>query len=128
MRQFQFTSTVEEIEIAGKVYQLKLDDQSILEYQKAFEIHTKKANELKTVDESNLTSEEQELYFQKAKNLMKDTVEKLFGEGTFEEIYKAAGESTLNMAELFECVTEIMNEVINRKKETKINSYLKKKR
>ncbi|MCD3503535.1 hypothetical protein [Streptococcus equi] len=50
VRQFEFKKTVEEIEIAGEIYLLPLDDDNLLRIQRDFISYGKEIEELQKVE------------------------------------------------------------------------------
>lgn len=125
-RSFEFSKAYEEIEIADKVYRIDFNDEKTFEYYDAFEHFYKETQRIGEIEKDNLTPEENKQLFLDAKNLIKDLIEMLLGSGTFEPLYKLAGESTEVMIELVNEIADIVNERTNKMKEARKAKYLQK--
>jgi len=128
MRKFEFKKPFEEVEIAGKVYRIEFSDDKIREYQEGFHSLGTDVQELLDVDETKLTKEEREKYFEKAKHLIRNVIDMLLGEGSFEELYEKSGRSIVNMYDLVWFLAEVVNERNAQNKEEKRQQYVKPKR
>lgn len=128
MRKFEFKKTFEEVEIAGKVYRIEFSDDKIREYQEKFHSLEADVQELLNVDETKLTKEEREKYFEKAKHLISNVIDMLLGEGSFDELYEKSGRSIINMYDLVEFLAEIVNERSEQNRVEKRQQYVKPKR
>lgn len=128
MRKFEFKKTFEEVEIAGKVYRIEFSDDKIREYQEKFHSLEADVQELLNVDETKLTKEEREKRFEKVKQLVRNVIDMLLGEGSFDELYEKSGRSIANMYDLVWYLAGIVNERNARNKEEKRQQYVKPKR
>lgn len=128
MRKFEFKKTYEEIEIAGKVYKIEFNDDKIREYQDKFLSFEADAQEFLNVDETKLTREEQWEHFEKGKQLARNVIDTLIGEGSFDELYEKSGRSIANMYDLVWYLAGIVNERNARNKEEKRQQYVRPKR
>lgn len=128
MRKFEFKKTYEEIEIAGKVYKIEFNDDKIWEYQGKFLSFEADAQEFLNVDETKLTKEEQWEHFEKGKQLARNVIDTLIGEGSFDELYEKSGRSIANMYDLVWYLAGIVNERNARNKEEKRQQYVRPKR
>lgn len=128
MRKFEFKKTFEEVEIAGKVYRIELNDDKIREYQEEIYSLEVDIQELLNVDETKLTKEEREKRFEKEKQLACRVLDMLLGEGSFDELYEKSGRSIINMYNLVEFLAEIVNERSAQNREERRRQYVKPKR
>lgn len=119
---FEFKKSYEEIEIAGNVYQVDFSDEKIAQYQKSFEHFYKESKRIKAIDVKSLPAEKQEALFTEMQDLVKNVVEELLGNGTYADLYKASGNSLINMLELMQYLGEVIQE-----KTQQINEGRKKK-
>src|SRR5690554_2845581 len=89
---------VQEFEIGGKVYEVYYDDESLERYEKQakrFYDKTRKKINLNSMKESSSKAYEKEM-----RELLKDTLETFFGEGSYQSIYEASGKSLINVAKV----------------------------
>lgn len=128
MRKFEFKKTFEEVEIAGKVYKIEFTDNKLREYQERFLSLGSEVQEFLNVDETKLTKEEREKHFEKGKQLVRDVIDMLLGEGSFNELYEKSGRSIVNMYDLAWYLVGIVNERNARNREEKRQQYVKSKR
>jgi acetyl-CoA carboxylase carboxyltransferase component len=128
MRKFEFKKTYEEVEIAGKVYKIEFNDDKIREYQEKFLSFEADVQEFLNVDETKLTKEERWEHFEKGKQLARNVIDTLLGEGSFDELYEKSGRSIANMYDLIWYLAGIVNERNARNKEEKRQQYVKPKR
>ncbi|MBJ8031442.1 hypothetical protein [Bacillus cereus group sp. N21] len=124
--QFTFEKTYKEIDVAGKLYKVKFDDDSMPAYQEGFVAYEKKAQELKNgiVDFSKATTEELRASNAKQRELMKEAIELFLGEDTFEELYEKAGRSLMNLVSLIDYLTKIVEEELRSKTGSSLDEYL----
>lgn len=126
MKQFNFEKTYEEIEIAGKVYQIKLDDETMLSHQEAFDKYKKKADEINKM-KTDTPAQTKKVYAEMRK-ITKEVIEQLLGEGTFDELFEKAGGSLWNLTDLvMEIGEKVLGEVADRLG-AKREKYLKHKK
>ena len=128
MRKFEFKKPFEEVEIAGKVYRIEFSDDKVREYQEGFHYLGTDIQELLNVDETKLTKEEREKHFEKGKQLIRNTIDMLLGEGSFDELYEKSGRSIVNMYDLVWFLAEVVNERNKQNREEKRQQYVKPKR
>ena len=110
MRKFEFEKTYEEIEIAGDVYKLDFSDNKLQEFYRAFSKFQAEVKELDKLDADKMTEQEALEGMERQKAAIVTMIEGLFGEGTFEPLYKKAGESVFNMARLLSYITQLLTE------------------
>lgn len=128
MRTFEFGKSYEEVDIAGKTYQIDMSDKAIKEYQIAINKYHKEAQKLESVEISKLDFEEQKVKFNEAMQLQKDFIETILGEDTFDELYEKSGQSSSNMIDLVVFLGEVVGERVKKLKEKQLNRYLKNKK
>src|SRR5690606_28104812 len=80
------------------------------------------------IDATKLTEEEQAELINKSRDLVKGMVEQLLGKGSFEPLYKDAGESTYNMLEFIDFVITLVNKKYEKKLKEKREKYTKHKK
>lgn len=94
----QLDKPVQEFEIGEKVYEVYYDDESLEKYEKqakTFYDKTRKKVNLDKAKQSDVEKYENELI-----NLLSDTIECFFGEGSYKEIYEASGKSLINVSKV----------------------------
>lgn len=128
MRTFEFGKSYEEVDIAGKTYQIDMSDKAIKEYQIAINKYHKEAQKLESVEISKLDFEEQKVKFNEAMQLQKNFIETILGKGTFDELYEKSGQSSSNMIDLVVFLGEVVGERVQKLKEKQLNRYLKNKK
>lgn len=128
MRKFVFNKTYEEIEIAGKVYRIEFNDDKLREYQEKFLSFEADVHDFLNVDETKLTKEERWEHFEKGKQLARNVIDTLLGEGSFDELYEKSGRSIANMYDLIWYLAGIVNERNARNREEKRQQYVRPKR
>jgi hypothetical protein len=128
MRKFEFKKTYEEVDIAGKVYRIEFNDDKIREYQEKFLTFEADVEQYVKVDETKLTREEQWKHFEKGKQLAKNLIDTILGEGSFDELYEKGGRSIENMYDLVWYLAEIVQERNARNRKEKRQQYVKPKR
>lgn len=95
---------VQEFEIDGKVYEVGYDDESLRAYEKQSKVFYEKAKT--NVDLTKLSDEEKKELETKQYQLLKETIEVFFGQGSYEEIYTATGKSLINMTKVITALFE----------------------
>lgn len=126
MRKFEFKKSYEEINIAGKVYRVDFSDENIKKYQKSFNEFYKKNKEFENIDEENLSVEEQQEILDKVLNIIKEFVETILGQNTFDELYDKSGKSIFNMMELVNYLAEIVGEKGQKLRDENYKKYTQK--
>lgn len=119
---FEFKKSFEEIDIAGNTYQVDFSDEKIATYHKSFEHFYKESQRIKAIDTKDMAPEKQRELFEEMQDLVKSVVEELLGKGTYADLYKASGNSLINILELVTYLGEIIEE-----KTKDINQVNKKK-
>lgn len=116
VRQFEFKKTVEEIEIAGEIYTLPIDDKNLLRIQNDFINYGKEIQGLTEVEIAEGDAEALQDNYRQQLEVMQKVIESPFGDGSFEKLYKAAGESLSNMVDLLDYLVELVAERIEQNK------------
>lgn len=110
--QFNFEKTYKEIDVAGKLYKVAFDDDSMLRYQVSFKEYESKVAEAQKIapDVMEATVEQLKEMAEKQKDLMKTAIEIFLGEETFEELYEKAGRSSINLIGLIDYMMTLVKE------------------
>ncbi|EJQ89799.1 phage tail assembly chaperone [Bacillus cereus] len=107
---FDFKQSYKEVTIAGEVFHVKFDDDSMLAYQlafKEFENKLAEAQELST-DIREASALELRAMKEKQVEITKEAIEMFLGEGTFEGLYEKAGKSSMNMMGLINMLMKMV--------------------
>ncbi|MFS0776264.1 hypothetical protein ABC255_09680 [Neobacillus sp. 3P2-tot-E-2] len=123
MRKFEFKKSYEEIEIAGKVYKVSLKDNDRKRCSKQILKFNDIVTKVNVTDETSLNVEAAIKLEEDFKDTLLETLDVLFGEGSGDELYKAADEQT---EELIPIVFEVA-EIVQERRQEKISKYTKKK-
>ena len=121
VREFNFKKSYEEIKINGKVYMVDFSDEAIMNYQTSFNKFNKQKNE----ELSKLAENEAE-FIEKAREITKDIIDTILGNGSFDVIYIESGKSLFNISELIEYLAEIIGEKVESVRKEKRKKYVKK--
>ncbi|PED73061.1 hypothetical protein CON97_05500 [Bacillus pseudomycoides] len=124
--QFNFEKTYREIDVAGNLYKVSFDDESMLKYQEGFVAYEKKAKELQAeeVDIREATPEQLRDMNAKQREVVKDAIEIFLGEDTFEELYEKAGRSIMNLFSLVNYLTKLVEAELRAKAGSNLDAYL----
>jgi len=124
--QFNFEKTYREIDVAGKLYKVSFDDESMFKYQECFVAYEKKAKELQAeeVDIREATPEQLRDMNAKQREVVKDAIEIFLGEDTFEELYEKAGRSIMNLFSLVNYLTKLVEAELRAKAGSNLDAYL----
>jgi hypothetical protein len=126
IKKFEFKKTYEEVEIAGKVYKVDLQDESVKKYQKQFNSFTEQSMQLQEAAKENMTVDEQAAFLDQSKELAMVTINTLLGENAFDELYEASGKSLINVMDLINFLTEVIREKAGELQAQTVDKYLKK--
>ena len=127
VKKFEFKKSHEDLEIAGKEYRLEFNDAKLIEYNKSFDEFYQESKRLNQIDETKLTTNEQLDLFEDMKKMVKDILEILLGEGSFEELYEASDRSLINMMDVIMYLSEVVEEKMQNIRDKKKEKYLPKK-
>ncbi|MCU5020513.1 hypothetical protein OCD65_27935 [Bacillus paranthracis] len=110
--QFNFEKTYKEIDVAGKLYKVAFDDDSMLRYQVSFKDYEAKVQEAQQIapDYEKASIDEIKAVAEKQKELMKDAIEIFLGDDTFNELYEKAGRSSINLIGLIDYMMNLVKE------------------
>ncbi|MFA2694782.1 hypothetical protein [Bacillus mycoides] len=124
--QFNFEKTYKEIDVAGKLYRVAFDDDSMLQYQVSFKEYEVKVQEAQKLvpDVQEATVEQLKEMAEKQKELMKDAIEIFLGADTFEELYEKAGRSSMNLVGLIDYMTNLVQDELQKSASKVNNKYL----
>ncbi|MED4447447.1 hypothetical protein [Bacillus thuringiensis] len=125
MKKFEFKKTYEEVEIAGKVFRIDLNDDKVFEYQESFNKYGKEMQEDSSSDIENFSKEEQKEFFDKQLQRIKEVIEIMLGKDSFEHIYEASGRSIINLAELVTYLSDLIGEKTVNIRDEKKKKYVK---
>ncbi|MES1053447.1 hypothetical protein FOA24_31285 [Bacillus thuringiensis] len=106
---FEFEKSYKEVDVAGTVYRVEFNDESLTRYQKELKNFDKESKELQDLipDYETATDEEIDTVMNKQKELVKRAIETFFGKDTFDELYEKAGKSVSNLTGLMNYLTDI---------------------
>ncbi|MGH0741939.1 hypothetical protein [Bacillus paranthracis] len=123
---FDFKQSYKEITVAGEVFRVKFDDDSMLAYQIAFKDYEKKVAEAQSMvkDFEKATAEELQALSAKQVEITKEALELFLGEGTFEGLYEKAGRSSMNMVGLIDMLMKMVEEELLSQAGEVQNKYL----
>ena len=116
----------DEFEIGGQVYKVYYDDDSFRKYEKQCHKFAEEADV--KVDAAKLTDDEKKALEEKQRGLLKETIETFFGEGSFEEIYEAAGKSLVNITKVVMALSEWLDSKMNVAQQKRREYYTKRNR
>ncbi|MFZ4452088.1 hypothetical protein [Salibacterium aidingense] len=116
----------DEFEIGGKVYKVYYDDESMKKYQSAMSGLQRSSQKVAGMDLSAMNPEEQSAFEKEQQQEMRGFIETFFGEGTFDDIYKASGESVINLGKIASVLIEWINNKVGDLKQQKKDYYTKK--
>lgn len=128
VREFNFKSTVEEFKIEGDIYKVDFSDKKLREYQEKFNEFLEESAELEKLRHDNMTSEEQENYFNSSYKLCEKMIDTVLGEGSFDKLYEKSGKSIFNMIDVIEFLSEAVGEKTVRLREENKSKYVKPKK
>ncbi|GAA0472808.1 hypothetical protein [Alkalibacillus silvisoli] len=97
---FNFKKPEQKFNINGQEYLVDLSDEALNKYQRVAVKYTDFADEAQEVDLVAMTDDEYEDFQKRSYEASKEVLDALFGEGAFDELYEASGQSMHNMAEV----------------------------
>lgn len=127
VRKFDFNKSYEEVEIAGKEYNIEFNDDKLLEYSKAFDKFYVDVKKIDKIDTEKLEVEKQKELFNEMQELIRGIISILLGDDAFDEIYKASGKSTMNMISVIEFLSDIVGEKMEKIQKSRKSKYIPKK-
>ena len=127
IKKFEFKKSYEEVELAGKVYKIELNDERMLVYMKAFDKFYTKSNELHEIETEKLDIKAQEEVLNEMAEMIKEILDLLLGKGAYDELYEKSGQSVINMVDVVLFVGDVVGERMEQSREEKKQQYVKKK-
>lgn len=124
--QFNFEQTYKEIEINGNLYRMEMDDaaqeRAALSYKKVVSFTDKYSQEkIEAMDEDTLDG-----IVKEQKQFAIGIVESFLGAGTGEELYEAAGRSSVNLMKLVRQLMAMFEEFAGASYEEEKKQFTKK--
>ncbi|WP_394136853.1 hypothetical protein [Cytobacillus oceanisediminis] len=99
----------EEVDIAGKIYMMDLNDDKLKEYSNAFKEFRKESLNLSEKDYEAMTEKEQEAAEKKNAELMEKLADLLLGKGAFQKVYRDTGKSLMIIADILLQLMDVVN-------------------
>lgn len=127
IKKFEFKKSYEEVELAGEVYKIELNDERLLVYMKAFDKFYTESNELHEIETEKLDIKAQEEVLNEMAEMIEEILDLLIGEGAYDELYKKSGQSVINMVDVVLFVGDVVGERMEQSREEKKQQYVKKK-
>lgn len=125
--QFNFEKNHDkEIDINGTVYSIPMDDASKEKYVKATKRFGLAGDEIANANTNllDMSDEEIEALTVKQCDTMKDLIESILGEGTFETMYNLAGKSALKLMPLAQELLRLVSDLDDESYAEITNKYL----
>lgn len=125
---FSFEKPYDEIEIDGNIYKLYFDDESIKRYRDQASKYQEEVSKYleDKADIENMSKEEQDEVEKQGIEFSKDFIETFCGEGSFDSLYSASGNSMLNFMPLIEYIFDWLNAKMPAVDDKKKTYYTKK--
>lgn len=127
IKKFEFKKSYEEVELAGEIYKIELNDERLLVYMKAFDKFYTKSNELHEIETEKLDIKTQEEVLNEMAEMIEEILDLLLGQGAYDELYKKSGQSVINMVDVVLFVGDVVGERMEQSREEKKQQYVKKK-
>lgn len=123
---FEFKQSYKEVTIAGEIFQVKFDDESMLQYQIAFKAYAHKVAEAQGMVKDYEKATPEELISMSAKQIeiMREALELFLGKGTFDGLYDKAGRSSMNMVGLIDMLMKMVETELQEQAGEVNNKYL----
>ncbi|MFC4075220.1 hypothetical protein [Salinithrix halophila] len=117
---------IQEFEIGGKVYKLDYSDDKLKQYHAASNKFINDYDEALKMDVEKMSEKEQKAAEEKYTQSVKDTVDLLFGSGSFDMIYEDCGRSMFNVGKVLEAVYSFIGDKLGVEKTQKKKKYTRK--
>lgn len=127
MRKFEFNKSYKEVDIAGKVYKIRFDDEKLFEYHEAFEDFYKDTKGIKEIEADGMDNKELHKTYKEIREMSKTVLDIVLGEGAYEELYEKSGNSTLAMVDVINFVSDVVGEGMEDIRDRKQKDYIEKK-
>jgi len=128
IRKFDFSKTYEEVEIAGEVYQIEFNDESMQRYLSKIDEFHSESKRLNAIDSSKLSSKEQLEVFAEIQESVKDMVETIIGQDTYTPLYEKSGQSVMGMMDLAIYLADKIGERNKKDQADRKKKYVTKKK
>lgn len=115
----QVNKSVEEFDIAGKIYQMDMSDDAIKRYRSEWIKFEKEANDLAEKQDSEETEQE-------AKELLARLYDLFLGRGSFEKIFNDTGKSSLVVTDILKQIMDVVEIKYRSKSNENKAKYLNK--
>lgn len=126
MRKFEFKKSYEELEIAGKVYRMRFDDEKLLEYHEAFDEFYQDTKKMQEVETEDMEHEELLDTYKEIREMSKKILDTVLGEGAYDELYEKSGQSTMGMVDVINFVSDAVGDGMEKVRNKKKQNYIKK--
>lgn len=127
MIKFEFEKAYEEIDINGKVYKMYLGDDSLKSHHKAMDNFYNEIKEIQKIDLNNASMDEQHKVLDDTRELVKEFINQLLGENSFDTLYEESGKSVYNLVMLIDKLSDVIKERAQKQMQEKKNKYVKNK-
>ncbi|UTI41123.1 hypothetical protein [Niallia sp. RD1] len=119
----QVEKVTEEVEIGSSVYTLDLSDEKIEEKLSFYDKFKNKVDKYEGVDIATVDAETRKEIMDDRKETVKEMLESLLGEGTFESVYNDVGRSIVVMSNVIVQLTDVMKNRIAQINESSKSYY-----
>ena len=126
IKKFEFNKSYKEVEIAGEVYKIEFNDEKLMEYQEEFLSYYRKAKDINELDGEELEKEDLVGAFEDAREITKEVLDVVLGEGTFDVLYEKSGHSTLGMVDVVDFISDIVGEGMEDIRDRRKQDYIPK--
>jgi hypothetical protein len=104
----------EEVDIAGDLYILDINDDKIKEYTSAFDNFQKESEKLSKKELESISKAEIDEFSKKNQELIEKLVDLMLGEGSFVKIYHKTGKSLMVMTDILVQLMEVVTNKIEK--------------
>lgn len=126
VKKFTFGKVVEPVEIGSKKYEVDFSDTAIEKRDEVLTEWQKEYAEFTDLDIEKLDINDQRMKLSHLREIMREFVETVLGENTFDELYEMSGKSTINLLELVQFLMEFIAEKSNKSADAVRSKYVKK--
>lgn len=126
MKKFNFNNIYEKVEMAGKVYEIRFDDESIIKYHETFTEFYRDTREIQSIDGSKLDDEGLEDLYKEIRSVSRKVLDAVLGEGAYDDLYDKSGKSTMAMVDAITFLSDVVGEALGDIKERQRDRYVKK--
>jgi hypothetical protein len=104
----------EEVDIAGDIFILDLNDEKIKEYTAAFDDFQKESEKLSKKDLESMSKDERDKFSKQNHELLKKVTDLMLGDGSFVKIYHKTGKSLMVMTDILVQLMEVVTNKIEK--------------